>query len=271
MKRLLPILPFLVIILSGCQTTGYQWNTHGKPIHTDDDWNLTFYENCSLPKMDSLQWIKEGKNKFIRFRLDDKYYGGCSTDQRARHSAPYWERAEVKQTNSLNKNAKYELEFMVRFVEGFAGEREDFWQMHAYSGPGCYNPPFLIKFHFGELMIAAMGHRSGSGGGHINYYSSKQPDPKTVKITDLIGKWNNMKIKFDTSENPEVSLYLNGDVIFSEIPYKISTCGIPHFKFGIYRPGSLSGTNRSVVDYDKIQLTLLEENIKEHRNTLTME
>ena len=76
-------------------------NWESKQKLTEDDWNLTFYENCSMPKMDSLQWIKEGKNKFIRFRLDDKHYGGCSTDRRARHSAPYWERAEVKQTNRI--------------------------------------------------------------------------------------------------------------------------------------------------------------------------
>ena len=274
MKKLLPVLPILVLILSGCQTTGHQWNTHGKPIHTDDDWNLTFYENCSLPKMDSLQWIKEGKNKFIRFRLDDKHYGGCSTDRRARHSAPYWERAEVKQTNSLQRNTRYELKFKVRFVAGFAGAREDFWQMHASTSSSCHHPPLMTKFHFGELMMALSRNKKGStsdGAGHTPHYSSKQPNAKAVRISTLIGKWYTVRYKFDTSEYPEVSLYLNDDVIFSEIPYQISRCGIPHFKFGIYRPGNtLKKNNLSIVDFDKIQLTVLEENIKEHRNTFCL-
>ena len=86
MKRLLPILPVLLLALSGCQTTG----------GNDKDWNLSFYDNCGMPKFDSMQWIEEGGNKFIRFQLRDKDYGGCKSDSLQRHGAPYWERAELK-------------------------------------------------------------------------------------------------------------------------------------------------------------------------------
>ena len=54
-----------------------------------------------------------GNNKFIRFQLEDKDYGNCGSDRRARHGAPYWERAELKQTTGLNRNLKYELEFNI--------------------------------------------------------------------------------------------------------------------------------------------------------------
>ena len=97
MKRLLPVLSVLVLILSGCQTTGGHVfeAAYSRTNHTDDDWNLTFYENCSIPDRDSIKWMEEDKNKFIRFQLRDKDYGGCSTDRTKRNNAPYWERAEV--------------------------------------------------------------------------------------------------------------------------------------------------------------------------------
>ena len=80
-----------------------------------------------MPKGDSMQWIEQEKNKFIRFQLRDKDYGGGSSDRMRRHGAPYWERAELKQSSTLASNTKYELTFKIRFVEGFSGNRETFW------------------------------------------------------------------------------------------------------------------------------------------------
>ena len=59
-----------------------------------------------MPKGDSVRWVMEGENKFIRFQLRDKDKGLCGYDRRARHGAPYWERAEVKQTNIQKRNKK---------------------------------------------------------------------------------------------------------------------------------------------------------------------
>ena len=111
MKRLL-ILPVLLLTLSACETG---------PYYSDDDWNLTFYDNCGMPKGDSVRWIEEENNKFIRFQLGDKDYGGCSSDRMRRDGVPYRERAELKQIYTLASNTKYELAFNVRFVEGFSG------------------------------------------------------------------------------------------------------------------------------------------------------
>ena len=208
-----------------------------------------------MPRNDSVRWIEKGKRRFLRFQVEDKHYDGCSTDRMVRHGAPYWERAEVKQINSLTKNVKYELKFQVRFVEGYAGNRENFWQMHVTNSPCNIGPAIMIKISDGKLMLAARKNRKSKRTGR---YSGSNNHYSTVTIDDLLGKWNIVKMLFDTSENPEVSLYLNNKEIFSDIPYRIETCGVPHFKFGIYRPGNKSKkNNRSIVDFDKIKLSLL--------------
>ena len=205
-----------------------------------------------MPRNDSVKWIQEGKNKFIRFQLRDKDYGGWVGDRTVRHNAPYWERAEVRQISGLDKNAKYELGFNVRFVKGFSGDRETFWQMHAFNSH-CKktSPPIMIKISQGGLLLAALKE---GGGGHINHYTN-------LKINDLLGKWSLFKLKFDTSETPVVSLFVDDKEIISSVPYGIESCGTPHFKFGIYRPGRKTrdgGTKLSVIDFDKINLTVLD-------------
>jgi hypothetical protein len=245
MNRLL-ILPVLLLTLSACETGegGHVFEaSFGRTQYSDDDWNLTFYDNCGMPKGDSVRWIEEENNKFIRFQLGDKDYGRCSSDGKRRSRAPYWERAELKQSSTLASNTKYELTFKIRFVEGFSGNRETFWQMHAYETFFQAKPPIMIKISEGNLIFAAQR----VGGGHDVYYSD-------IKIGDLIGKWNNVKMKFDTSENAEVSLFLNDKEVFLNLPFWVEACGTPHFKFGIYRPGNENGIKLSIIDFDKINV-----------------
>ena len=104
----------------------------------------------------------------------------------------------------------------------------------------------MIKINRGVLTLQSKRH-DGAGAEQWGSF---------VEINDLIGKWNKVKMKFDTSENAEVSLFLNDKEVYSNIPYLIKACGTPHFKFGIYRPGNKNKkNNRSVVDFDKIKLT----------------
>ena len=114
---------------------------------TDTDWNITFYDNCSFPETDgkyeTVKWVTEGENKFLRFELRNGDKGECSSDDRERHGAPYWERAEVKQEEMLERNKKYSLDFDVRFVKGFQGERETFFQIHQ-GVRGCREGPPLM-------------------------------------------------------------------------------------------------------------------------------
>ena len=227
----------------GCQST----------LGNDTDWDLMFYDNCGMPQDDSMEWIEKNGKKFIRFRLRDKDYGGCASDRVARHRAPYWERAELKQSTFLSFNKKYQLKFKVRFVQGFIGQRESFWQMHA-SGNSCRaGPPIMIKMTGGKLNINPRGVRANKpGGGSSPIYSN-------IAMDDLVGKWVRFKLVLDTSERARISLFLNDEIIFEQIPYWIQRCGSPHFKFGIYRPGSLNKNRMSVVDFDEIKLKVLDE------------
>ena len=99
MRHILTSVVLLVLLLPSLA-----FNTFAKgKRYSDDDWNLTFYDNCGMPKGDSVSlWKEEGNSNFIRFQLGDKDYGGCSTDRMRRHGAPYWERAELGQSSTLD-------------------------------------------------------------------------------------------------------------------------------------------------------------------------
>ena len=66
--------------------------------------------------------MEEGENKFVRFQLIDKDYGGCRSDRKAGTFAPYWERAELKQRSKLSKNKKYKCQFYDKFTNASLDE-----------------------------------------------------------------------------------------------------------------------------------------------------
>ena len=138
------------------------------------------------------------------------------------------------------------LSFRVRFAEGFAGDRESFWQIHAHNRNCPAKPPILVKFSNGRLVLSAQR----IGGGHESYYSD-------IRIADLVGKWIDMKLTFDTSDNAMIAWHMDGGEVISNKRFWIEPCGKPHFKFGIYRPGKKSGNRRSVADFDKIDLRVV--------------
>jgi len=50
---------------------------------------------------------------------------------------------------------------------------------------------------------------------------------------------------------------MDGETVFSNIPFWIDSCGKPHIKFGVYRPGKRLGNVTSIVDYDSINVNEL--------------
>ena len=241
------LLTLIFITIFGCQTTKKKVfsGSYGKVLYTDKDWNLDFYSNCGMPKSNSVKWIKGKNNNFIRFQLENKNYGKCSTDKKPRHGAPYWERAELKQKTILSRNKQYQLSFNIRFVEGFLMLEETFFQMHSYSSLCNTGPPLMLKISNEKLIIQTRRRNSSA---HFKAYTK-------IKLSDLIGKWNSFRIILDLSQKPALSLNLNGKQILSNRIFGIKKCGALHFKFGIYRPGNLLKKNlRSVVDFDKIIL-----------------
>jgi len=214
--------------------------------YTDTDWNQTFYDNCQMPNKDSLTWITEKNNNFLRFSLGNKDVGRCSSDNKKRNSAPYSERAELKQRVGLSKNAVYQIDFEVRFVEGFSGEKETFFQIHQ-GVSGCrVGPPVMLRFDDSELNL------------QIKTSDTKSMTYKRMdwKINDLLGEWHKFRIIFDTKSN-KLTISINSDLVLNSI-FKLSECGIPHTKLGIYRKGSFHLENKtSVADFDKVVITKL--------------
>ena len=230
MKKIFVILSFL--ILSSCQTTGGM-----KGI--DKDWDVGFYDNCGLPK-DTLKTIEEDGNKFLRFQLKGGQKGGCNSDRRPRHNASFWERSELKQSGKLHRNSIYEINYKVRFISGFKGSRESFFQIHQ-SDSGCRGAPLvMVKFDQGIL------------------YGNT-----AITIEDIIGNWVNFKMILDLVDM-SYDIYLN-DKLFIEDRFRttLNGCARPHIKFGIYRPGyystngSLVRNNTSIVDFDDMKVKKL--------------
>ena len=233
------------LLLSGCNTSAFM---RGNALK-DDDWNTSFTSNCPLPHFDSIHWESEGNRRYMRFTLSDGDKGGCVTDRTARHHAPYWERAELKQVGTLQKNRIYTIDTTLRFVEGFSGNRENFFQIHAYN-KNCKQayPPIMIKFDKSHTNTAVLTLNALTKNKRHNSYRSG------MRVDNAIGKWMNMKIDLDTAKDGRISVSIDGETLFSDVPYWVESCGILHIKFGVYRPGNPSGNVKSVVDYDSIQV-----------------
>ena len=144
--------------------------------------------------------MTEGKNKLLRFELRNGDKGECSSDDMERHGAPYWERAEVKQDTTLERNKNYSLDFNVRFVKGFQGERETFFQIHQ-GVSGCRVGPGVMFKAFSQ--------------GFLAIYTRNPDVPSRLNIMRkagqvVMGQWTKFKLVFDTSDNSEAALYING-------------------------------------------------------------
>ena len=240
MRKLLFLI--VVVFFAGCKadgvwTAGY-FDTGGKTTYQDRDWNVEFYDSCVLPESSSVKWVTEGKETFLRFTLKNNQVGGCSTDAIARHSAPYWERAEVKQTSLLLPDKDYVLTFKIRFVKGYSFNREDFLQLHQ-TVPGCKVGPIMM-LKFSESFFKT------------NH--SMETIMRSTDVDDLRGKWVDVRLEFNPSKSYD--FYLDGKKLIDDGYVRFYECGKPFFKIGIYRPGDekAEGDRISIVDYDKIWL-----------------
>ena len=244
-KKTISLLVSLHLI--SCNTSGFLVGDSVK----DKDWNTTFKNNCPLPNHDSIRWMTENERRYLRFTLSDGDKGGCITDKVARHNAPYWERSELKQNGILENNQPYSIAATLRFVEGFNSERETFFQIHAYN-KSCKQagPPIMIKFDNTRTESAVLTlYALRSTEGHKSYRTD-------VRINDILGEWIDLKLEVEpeTDRKNRVSLSMNGDMLLSDIPFWNSACGKMHIKFGAYRPGNLSGNEKSIVDFDSINV-----------------
>ena len=237
---MLRVLLMAAVLFASAQAASADWTSVGgfdyfdRPSYRDRDWNVEFYENCDMPDYYAAQWIEEAGERFLRFTLKDGQVGGCGTDNRARSRAPWWERAEVKQVNGLERDRNYSLTFRVRFVKGFDNDRESFLQLHQ-SVKGCRVGPLVIaSFSYGVLAY------------------SWPP----VAVEDYGGQW--VDVRFDFNPSSHFDLYFNGVKVIdgqgTRRPARAAS--LPHLKIGIYRPGDAqaTGDRLSVLDIDKLRL-----------------
>ncbi len=214
-------------------TPARSFNDSGKRTYKDSDWNVAFHANCDLPASSSTQWIRENGERFLRFTLKDGQVGGCRSDARSRSRAPYWERAEIKQSTALEKGRDYSLTYRVRFARGFDHDRENFLQLHQYTSGCRVGPLVMVKFDHGRLQGAAT----------------------PFLVQGIRGKW--VDVRFDFNPARSYDLYLDGrKVVANKLIRRRRACGEPHLKVGIYRPGDTgaTGDRLSVMDVDKLRL-----------------
>jgi len=215
-------------------TEGRSFNYFNKTTYNDRDWNVMFYENCALPEYSSTQWVEEGGERFLRFTLKNGQVGGCRSDNRARARAPWWERAEVKQTNGLEPDRDYSLTFRIRFVNGFDNDREGFIQLHQ-SVEGCRTGALIIVRFSNGFLLGSMS---------------------LALIKDSRGRW--LDARFDFNPSSHFSLYLDGKKMIENQGTRREAQAqcLLHLKIRIYRPGDelATGGRESVMDIDKLKL-----------------
>ena len=217
----------------------------------DDPWMKNFWGGCGYYPIKH----NENNNVFWRFTLEKGDRGGCRTDtDNNERTNLFMERKEV-QGRKLKSDATYEVQFKVRFVAGFEGNRETFFQLHGFNGDGC-NPPILM-FKFGEFgkswspdYWARLAITEHGGKYEVNHVQNFGP------VDKITGIWQHVKFIFETNVGKsKYSLYLNDKLEVSGEEIDVPSCKIPYIKFGIYRPGDPKYGKTSIVDFDDVLVT----------------
>ena len=208
-----------------------------------------------MPRDTSMQVLSQGGLPFVRFTVMDGDIGGAPTDNDPTHSRifdrPYSERAEVRMDGTMRRNSIYEITFEARFVEGFQGESETFFQIHTGQ-----KPPLMFMFReFGRThLLANLMQGCQSSCGHNDqpeYVRHKTIYPRS----GMFGHWHQFRLVIDTSNQGSMSIYFNGAAFIQDQPVTFPSQHRPCVRLGVYRAGDLSGNATSVVDYRAIDIT----------------
>ena len=213
----------------------------------DDPWMKNFWGGCGYYPIKH----HENNNVFWRFTLEKGDRGGCSTDtDNNERTNLFMERKEV-QGRKLKSDATYEVQFKVRFVEGFVGEGETFFQVHGYNGDTCRLP--LLMFKFGKGL--SPGERAS-----VSILEKLQGETSNLDgfgpIDKIRGIWQHVKFIFETNVGTsKYWLYLGEKLLISDEEFDVPACKIPFIKFGIYRLGDPKYGKTSTVDFDDVIVT----------------
>ncbi len=229
--------------------------------YRDYDWTTTLFNNCKLPVSDqaatperppSVQWVRLDRDYKLAFRLNTGDMGGCSADSQARDSAPFWERAELRQLDYLNQGEAYEIEFEASFADGFVGERETFFQIHGWTKTCNAAPSLMVMFDRRQLTVKVL-----QGPSERELQADPSAERGSLKVANLvrpnidnIGRdLNRFTIFVDMQQKPYfVTVAVNGQMVVPGTEFYMQDCAQPHVKMGIYRPGGRSPLSMLVMD-----------------------
>ena len=228
----------------------------------DSDWSHSFFKNCAAPNATALVWAEHRGDRVLRATLEPGDPGQCRSDSTPRHGARYWERAELRQRGDLPLGTRHDIRFQARFVEGFSGREETFFQIHGFSQT-CGTGPLLMLQFDGRLLKAQVLKREsdpskgsanrGERGALVWVRADKNAAPD-VSLDALRDRTLQFRMALDlTDRSPKVSLYLNGRPLLEDEPIHVSRCATPHVKVGIYRPGQRN-PHTSVVEIDDLRI-----------------
>ena len=230
---------YTILLIFFLYGTGCKTSQLTNSLSNDKNWNISYRVNCYLPSLDSAQTISENGNNFLRFTLNRFDRGNCPSDRKKMGKNFFRERAEFRSDRVLK--GKNEISFKIRFVEGFVGLNEHFSQIHSKYN-GCGKEALQFSFDYGRLVvISKLGGR---------YYPSL--NNQEIRINDIIGKWQRFKIILD-DDSKKFSLLMNDKLILKDGVFDYLSCGVPTFRFGVYRDHSFSAKT-SIVDFDEIQI-----------------
>jgi hypothetical protein len=217
--------------------------------------NSTTFEmsDCDISS-GRVKTILQNNTEYKQFILNNKDMGCWSGDKRPRHDAPYWERIEYAQRETLLKNKRHVIEFNIKIEEGFKGERETFFQIHNYTNSNfSIYPSLMLKFDQGMFRADFLRNNNS----HV--YEHVKKVAKFRDVENYYNKFINFRIILSNLNDENsfglITIFINGDKIFSEYPTFFPSDGTPRIKYGIYRPGNESGNNTSKILYSSIEVT----------------
>ena len=174
----------------------------------DDPWMKNFWGGCGYHPIKR----SENDNVFWRFTLEKGDRGGCHTDvDDNKRGSLFMERKEVR-GRKLKSDATYEVQFKARFVAGFVGENETFFQVHGFNGDTCSLP--LLMFKFGTGLSPDQRTR-------VSITEKMQGEISTLDsfgaIDKIRGIWQHVRFIFETNVGTsKYWLYLGDKLLISE-------------------------------------------------------
>ena len=247
-------------------------------IFKDDDWSGSFYADCGLPE-NTLAWMREDSKRFLRFSIKNGDKGYCSSDRKSRGGAPYWERSElISGSNPKNKNYlftphTYQIKLLVRFVEGFTGDRESILQIKQKCNSKGHCPPmFMLRASYDKLFVEALfegSREKKSWNSRANYrqfaITIKNERGRVFRPSAYYGQWLDIDLTLNVRPKKadlKTEIKTQNDGIHSAFSDAVAINGAsrPFVKIGLYRAGTVAFPNdTSTLDYDIIQITKKSE------------